>query len=40
MGARFYREVFAPTIRAEREKGRTYESMRDRLRRRWQPDTA
>jgi hypothetical protein len=38
MGRDFYQEVFAPTIRAERDKGRTYESMRDRLRRRWKAD--
>jgi hypothetical protein len=37
MGADFYKEVFVPAIRHEREKGHSYESMRDRLRRRWKP---
>jgi hypothetical protein len=29
--------VFAPAVREARAKGETYESMRDRLRRRWKP---
>ena len=37
MGAGFYREVFAPAIREAREKGRTYEAIRDSIRRRWKP---
>jgi hypothetical protein len=37
MGADFYYEVFVPAIRHEREQGRSYESMRDRIRRRWKP---
>lgn len=37
MGPAFYREVFAPAIRRAREQGETYESMRDRIRRRWKP---
>jgi hypothetical protein len=35
MGAEFYRRVFAPAVREARAKGDSYESMRDRLRRRW-----
>jgi hypothetical protein len=35
MGADFYKEVFVPAIRHEREQGHSYESMRDRIRRRW-----
>jgi hypothetical protein len=38
MGANFYREMFAPAIREARSGGKTYESIRDRLRRRWKPD--
>jgi hypothetical protein len=37
MGAEFYRDVFAPAIRRARDQGETYESMRDRIRRRWKP---
>jgi len=37
MGREFYREVFSPAIRAAREKRRTYESIRDSIRRRWKP---
>jgi len=37
MGADFYKEVFAPAIRHERELGHSYESIRDRIRRRWKP---
>jgi hypothetical protein len=37
MGAEFYRRVFAPAVHGARAKGETYESMRDRLRRRWKP---
>ena len=37
MGAGFYREVFAPAIREARDKGRTYEAIRDSIRRRWKP---
>jgi len=35
MGAGFYQRVFAPAVREARAKGDGYESMRDRLRRRW-----
>jgi hypothetical protein len=37
MGAEFYRDVFAPAVRAAREQGQSYEAIRDRLRRRWKP---
>ena len=37
MGPEFYQQVFAPAVREARAKGETYESMRDRLRRRWKP---
>jgi len=37
MGAAFYKEVFVPAIRHERELGHSYESIRDRIRRRWKP---
>src|SRR5437762_14186523 len=35
MGPEFYREVFAPAVRHAHEEGQTYESIRDRFRRRW-----
>ena len=38
MGPDFYREVFAPAVREARASGHTYESIRDRLRRKWKPD--
>jgi hypothetical protein len=38
MGPEFYREKFAPAIHAAHSSGQTYESIRDRLRRRWKPD--
>jgi hypothetical protein len=37
MGAEFYAREFAPAIRHAREKGNSYESIRDRMRRRWKP---
>ena len=37
MGADFYRDVFGPAIRDAHSRGQTYESIRDRLRRRWKP---
>lgn len=37
MGEDFYKRVFAPAIKDEREQGHSYESMRDRIRRRWKP---
>jgi len=37
MGTDFYKEVFVPAIHHEREQGHSYESIRDRIRRRWKP---
>ena len=37
MGPDFYSQVFAPAVREARSSGHTYESIRDRLRRRWKP---
>jgi hypothetical protein len=37
MGVDFYEEVFVPAICQERELGHSYESIRDRIRRRWKP---
>jgi hypothetical protein len=37
MGHDFYRKVFAPAVREAHDKGQPYESIRDRLRRRWTP---
>jgi hypothetical protein len=37
MGPEFYQQVFSKAVREARAKGETYESMRDRLRRRWKP---
>jgi hypothetical protein len=37
MGRDFYSDVFSPAIRAARDKGRTYEAIRDSIRRRWKP---
>jgi hypothetical protein len=39
MGREFYREVFVPAITEARERGASYESIRDSLRRDWKPDT-
>jgi hypothetical protein len=39
MGREFYREVFSPAVQQGRDKGQSYEDMRDRLRRRWKPAT-
>ncbi|HET6319054.1 MAG TPA: hypothetical protein VFG86_21580 [Chloroflexota bacterium] len=39
MGEDFYKDVFVPAIKHEREQGHSYESMRDRIRRRWKPPT-
>jgi hypothetical protein len=35
MGPAFYREVFAPAIREARARGKTYESIRDTIRKGW-----
>jgi hypothetical protein len=40
MGPDFYSQVFAPAIREARSSGQTYESIRDRLRRRWKPESS
>ena len=40
MGARFYEEVFAPAIAAARDEGKTYETIRDTIRRGWTPRRA
>ena len=40
MGARFYDEVFVPAIIAARDKGETYETIRDTIRRGWTPTRA
>ena len=37
MGSDFYKSEFVAAIRHERELGHSYESMRDRIRRRWKP---
>ena len=37
MGPDFYQEVFAPAVGGARSKSQPYESIRDRLRRRWKP---
>jgi len=37
MGARFYDMVFVPAITAAREEGKTYETIRDTIRRGWKP---
>jgi hypothetical protein len=40
MGARFYDEVFVPAIAAARDEGKTYETIRDTIRRGWKPARA
>ena len=40
MGARFYDEVFVPAITAAREEGKSYETIRDTIRRGWKPARA
>ena len=37
MGEDFYRAVFAPAIREAREQGKSYESIRDSIRKEWKP---
>ena len=37
MGPEFYREVFVPAIRQARAHGRSYEAIRDAIRRPWRP---
>lgn len=38
MSPAFYRRVFAPAIRSAFERGSSYESIRDSIRREWKPD--
>jgi hypothetical protein len=40
MGTAFYEEVFAPAITAARDEGKTYETIRDTVRRGWKPTRA
>lgn len=37
MGEGFYREVFAPAIRQAREAGKSYQAIRDQIRKDWKP---
>jgi hypothetical protein len=37
MGADFYRRVFKPAIERARERGLSYEAIRDSIRREWKP---
>jgi hypothetical protein len=39
MGRTFYRRVFAPSIRRARKDGKSYEEIRDALRKGWKPAT-
>jgi hypothetical protein len=38
MGRTFYRRVFSPAIRAARQRGASYEAIRDTLRQDWKPE--
>ena len=40
MGARFYDEVFVPAITEARAEGKSYETIRDTIRRGWKPSSA
>jgi hypothetical protein len=40
MGAQFYDAVFVPAIAEAREAGKTYETIRDTIRKRWKPARA
>jgi hypothetical protein len=40
MGARFYGAVFVPAITKAREEGKSYETIRDTIRRGWKPTRA
>ena len=40
MGAQFYDEVFVPAISEAREEGKSYETIRDTIRRGWKPARA
>jgi hypothetical protein len=37
MGTNFYRRVFVPAIERARERGQSYEAIRDSIRREWKP---
>jgi hypothetical protein len=37
MGAEFYTQVFVPAIEAAREAGKSYQGIRDTMRRDWTP---
>jgi hypothetical protein len=39
MGRDFYRRVFVPAITEARERGASYEAIRDSVRRDWKPET-
>jgi hypothetical protein len=39
MGARFYDDVFVPAITAARDEGKSYETIRDTIRRGWKPSS-
>ncbi len=38
MGADFYRDVFAPALAVAFAQGKSYESIRDTIRKEWQPE--
>jgi hypothetical protein len=38
MGDEFYERIFAPAIREAREAGKSYEAIRDSIRREWRPE--
>ncbi len=40
MGSRFYDDVFVPAIASAREEGKTYETIRDTIRKGWKPSRA
>ena len=40
MGAAFYEDVFVPAIAAARAEGKSYEDIRDEIRREWKPATS
>jgi hypothetical protein len=40
MGTRFYSRVFAPAIAEARDRGETYEDIRDPIRKDWKPATS
>jgi hypothetical protein len=38
MGDKFYRDVFAPAIQEAFDAGKSYEGIRDTIRKDWKPD--